>query len=123
MEGVIGSTTDQLFTPKDRTDRWRVFFGANTSSGYEFSLVIENPETKVTYLLEVGIMEDGRLCGQISPDAAGGGSDALFMFDTTTETATVQGNYGGAKLIISVNDKNGPTVIHDAKPAGPPGFY
>ncbi len=120
MKSVIGSMIDQLFTPKERSDSWRVFFGANTSSGYDFSLVIENPETEVTYLLEIGIADDGRLCGQISPDAHGGGSDALLIFDTTPDIATVRGNQAGPKLIIDANDKDGSKIIYDAKPAG---FY
>jgi hypothetical protein len=122
-DSVILSAIIQAFTPKDRSDQWRVCFGANTSSGYDFSLVIENPETKVSYEIEVGIMEDGRLCGQITPDRGCRGPDALVIFDTSPETAQVSGNRGGARLVVSVNDENGPTIIHDSKPTDPPGFY
>lgn len=122
-ESVILSTIDQKFTPKDRIDEWRVFFGANTSSGHDFLLVIENPETKISYAIEIGIMEDGRLCGQITPDEGDNGPDALMLFDTTPQTAHVSGNRGGAKLTISVNDERGPTVIDDPESEGSGGFY
>lgn len=123
MEGVIHSMIGQEFTPKDRRDKWRVSFGANTSSGYDFILVIENPETKVSYELEVGILEDGRLCGQISPDGSGNGADALFIFDTSPQTAQVSGNWGGKRLVIGVDDEKGPRVIDDAQSTMPHGFY
>jgi hypothetical protein len=121
-DSVILSTIDQEFTPKDRTDKWRVTFTANTSSGYDFSLAIENPATKVSYEIEVGIMEDGRLCGQITPDEGGKGPDALIIFDTTPEIARVSGNSDGAKLIVSVNDSNGAINTDGAKPDRPRGF-
>ncbi len=122
-DSIILATIDQEFTPKDRTDKWRIHFGANTSSGYDFSLTIENPETKISYEIEVGILQDGRLCGQITPDRGGGGSDALVIFDTTADSAQVSGNWGGTKLIISMDDTKGPTVIDDSKPREPLGFY
>jgi hypothetical protein len=122
-DSVILSAIAQAFTPKDRTDQWNVFFGANTSSGYDFSLVIENPATKVSYEIEVGIMDDGRLCGQITPDEGGTGPDALVLFDTTPDTACVQGNWGGAKLILSDSDRKGRIVSDDTKPTGPLGFH
>jgi hypothetical protein len=122
-DSVIHSIIDQEFMPKGRTDKWRVYFGANTSSGYDFSLVIENPDTKITYEIEVGIMEDGRLCGQITPDKGGNGPDALVLFDTTPEIARVSGNRGGARLTISVNDTKGPTVTDDSESTRPRGFH
>jgi hypothetical protein len=122
-DSVISSIIDQKFTPKDRADTWRVVFGPNTSSGYDFILVIANPETKVSYEIEVGIMEDGRLCGQITPDQGGNGPDALVLFDATAETARVSGNRGGATLIISVNDAKGPTVAEQPETAGSSGFH
>jgi len=121
--GVILSTIDQEFTPKDRNDKWRIHFGANTSSGYDFSLAIENPETKTSYLIELGILADGRLCGQITPDEGSNGPDALVIFDTSPEIAQVSGNRGGAKLIISVNDPIGPTVIDPLESTSPRGFH
>jgi hypothetical protein len=120
-DSVILSTIDQAFTPKDRTDEWRVHFGANISSGYDFSLVIQNPETGISYEIEVGIMEDGRLCGQITPDQNGKGPDALVIFDTTSEIAHVSGNWGGAKLIINANGRTSSTVVEDS--TGRRGFY
>jgi hypothetical protein len=120
---VILSVIDQTFTPKDRFDKWRVHFGANISSGYDFSLMIENPDTKVSYEIELGIMEDGRLCGQIIPDQGGTGPDALVIFDTTAETARISGNKGGTRLVISVNGAKGPTVIDESGPSGSSGFY
>ncbi len=120
QDSAIQSVIDQNFTPKDRADKWRVWFGANTSSGYDFSLMIENPETKVSYEVELGIMEDGRLCGQIVADQGGTGPDALILFDATPETARVSGNKGGAKLVISVNDVAGPRVIDAYEQTGAP---
>jgi hypothetical protein len=122
IDSVINSSIDQEFTPKDRSDKWRVCFGANTSSGYDFSLMIENPTTKVSYEVELGIMEDGRLCGQITPDQGGKGPDALILFDTTSETAHVSGNRGGARMIINVDDTTGPRVIDADTQTPVPGF-
>jgi hypothetical protein len=122
-DSVIRSLIDQEFTPKDRSDKWRVCFGPNTSSGYDFALMIENLETEVSYEIELGIMEDGRLCGQIIPDQGGNGLDALVIFATTPETARISGNRGGAQLLISVNDVTGPTVVNDTDSTAFPGFY
>jgi hypothetical protein len=123
QDAIILNAIDEDFTPKDRADRWHVSFEANTSSGYDFMLVIENPESKVSYQLEVGLSEDGRLCGQITPDIGGNGSDALVLFDMTPDIARVSGNRGGAQLIISIDDKTGPTVIEAAKVVPRRGFY
>lgn len=120
---VIPGSIDQEFTPKDRADTWRVFFRPNTSSGYDFLLVVENPKTKISYEIEVGIREDGRLCGQITPDKGDNGPDALVLFDSTPESARVSGNRGGMGLMISVNDSEGPRVIDAAVPKDPRGFY
>lgn len=114
---------DQAFTPKDRADKWRIYFGPNTSSGYDFLLTIENPDTAISYQIEVGIMADGRLCGQITPDEGGKGPDALVLFDTTPDTARISGNYGGAALIISLDDENGTTVVDTSALETPRGFY
>ena len=114
---------DREFTPKDRADKWRIYFGPNTSSGYDFLLTIENPDTKMSYQIEVGIMEDGRLCGQITPDEGAKGPDALVLFDTTSDTARISGNYGGAALIISLDDEKGPTVVESSALETPRGFY
>jgi hypothetical protein len=85
-------------------------------------LVIENPTTRVSYQLEVGIMEDGRLCGQLTPDDGGTGPDALVLFDTTPEVAQVSGNRGGAALRISVNEEKGPEIISEPKHVTTLGF-
>jgi hypothetical protein len=122
-DDAMPTAIDREFTPKDRADKWRIFFGANGSSGYDFLLLIENQETKVSYQLEVGIMADGRLCGQITPDEGDIGPDALVLFDMTPELARVSGNYGGAKLVISINDTRGPTVVEDSDSVEPSGFY
>jgi hypothetical protein len=123
MDGVIGSAIAQDFVPKDRKDKWRVFFGANTFSGYDFVLVIENPETKVCHELEVGILEDGRLCGQISPDGNGDGADALLIFDTSPKTAQVSDNWGRKRLVVNNDDIRGSTVADGTQPTMPRGFY
>jgi hypothetical protein len=69
-DDVTPTTIDREFIPKDRADKWHIVFGENGSSGYDFLLLIENQNTKVSYQIEVGIMEDGRLCGKITPDDA-----------------------------------------------------
>jgi hypothetical protein len=116
QDSVVPLAIDQEFVPKDRSENWRVLFAPNESSGYDFLLLIENPETKVSYQIEVGIMPDGRLCGQITPDEGGKGPDALVLFDMTPEVARVSGNWGGSKLVISINDAHGPTVVDDFGP-------
>ena len=68
-------------------------------------------------------MEDGRLCGQITPDEGGKGPDALVLFDTTPDTARISGNYGGAALIISLDDEKGPTVVDSSALETPRGVY
>jgi hypothetical protein len=121
-KAVIRSIIDQDFTPKDRTERWRVCFGPNTSSGYDFSLVIENPETRISYEIEVGILEDGRLSGQITPDQKGIGGDALVVFDTTPDVARISGNWGGPKFIIRANGEK-PAITDDTEESTSKGFY
>ncbi len=110
-EPVIRSMIDQDFVPKDRADMWRVAFGANMSSGYDFLLVVENPETKVTYQIEVGITADGRLCGQITPDLDGHGPDALVLFDTSHQIARISGNAAGPQMILDANDPSNVKII------------
>jgi hypothetical protein len=122
-DDVTPTTIDREFIPKDRADKWHIVLGENGSSGYDFLLLIENQKTKVSYQIEVGIMEDGRLCGQITPDDADVGPDALVLFDMTPEIARVSGNHGGAKLLISVNDSSGPTVVEDPDSTEPRGFH
>jgi hypothetical protein len=110
---VIRSIIDQAFTPKDRDDEWQVFFGPNTSSGYDFLLLIENPTTQVNYQLELGIMEDGRLCGQITPDKGSNGPDAMVVFDLSENAARISDNNGRQQIVIG----NEPTEL-DQPPSG-----
>lgn len=99
-DDVIQSVIHQQFVPKDHPDNWNVIFEANTSSGYDFLLLIENPRTKISYQIEVGIMEDGRLCGQITPDQGGKGPDAMLLFDLSTTRARASDNHGKQKIVM-----------------------
>lgn len=123
VHAVIRSLIDQDFTPKDRTDKWRVVFEANTSSGYDFLLLVENPETKVSYQIEVGIMEDGRLCGQITPDLGGNGPDALVLFDTSPQVARISGNSNGPQMILDANDTSNVKIIPNPYHTNEKGFF
>lgn len=99
---VIHDRLGNEFTPKDCLGKWQVTFGANTFSGYDFALLIENRATKVSYQIEVGVTEDGRLCGQFTPDQGDNGPDALALFNMSPQAATFSDNKGGAKLVVTM---------------------
>jgi len=91
------------FVPKDHSASWRVSFGDAGCSGYDFILVIENLETKVSYLWEMGICQDGTLAAQLTPDRGDNGPDAMMLMTATPDRVVVRGNYGGPKLVMEYN--------------------
>ena len=123
MTNASFDNVDDEFTPKEHKDRWRVALGPNKSSGYDLVLLIENPKTKISYQLEVGLAEDGRLCGQITPDEGNHGPDALVLFDITPKTVRVSDNWDGPTVIIETTDTGVSTTIENRAPAGRRGFY
>jgi len=114
---------DREFTPKSRLDKWRVAFSGAKGSGYDFVFMVENPETKVGYTVEIGITEDGRLCGQVTPDEGATGPDALLLFNASPGSAEVSGNNGGPRLVIDSDPRVGTNVVEEPYPKQPSGFY
>jgi hypothetical protein len=116
-------SVDGQFVPKTRGDKWRVALGSNKSSGYDLILLLENPETKVSYQFEIGITEDGHLCGQITPDEGNNGPDALVLFEVTPTLAHVSDNWGGSTVVIPRTNPDVSATCEECPPLGPRGFY
>jgi hypothetical protein len=111
---------DQPFAPKDRDDVWRAAFGVNTSSGYDFMLVIENPETGVSYEIELGVLSDGRLGGQVTPFVGNRGGEAMFVFDVSTNSADISDPSCRQELHIEGGSVGTEPKGHAVRPRG---FY
>ena len=99
------------FVPKERTDEWSVLFGPSTSTGYDFVLLVENETTKVSYQVEFGINSEGRLWGQVTPDNADAGPDALLLFDLKPFEARFSDNWGGPTVSIKQTSDGVVTAI------------
>ncbi len=120
---ALGDGVDDEFMPKEQKDIWRIAFNRNRFPGHDFVLLIENSTTRVSYQIEVGLTEDGRLYGQITPDEGDNGPDALVLFDITPSLARVSDNLGGVAMIIQSVTTDVSTPDKDPEPKNTPGFY
>jgi hypothetical protein len=108
------------FAPKDHSASWRVSFGDAGCSGYDFVLVIENRETKVSYQWEMGICQEGTLAAQLTTDRGDNGPDAMMLMTATPDRVVVSGNRGGPEFLI---ERNKPALLKDdTAPAASVGF-
>lgn len=102
--------TSHTFTPKEVPNtfgsspnaKWRVSLErVGAESGYDYNLLIENPQTEVGYLLEFGIDRDGKLIAQLTPNA-GGDAVVIIYADQEQVRCSANGCCG-----TSVFDQNG----------------
>jgi hypothetical protein len=87
------------FKAQDHPGPWRLSLQHGGVAGLDLALVIENPDTNLSYVIELGISDVGELRGQLTADEGGEGPDALVLFRLGPDQCHVADNFGHGELV------------------------